>query len=421
MMRRLASPSLRRLQEGQTPHSMRKSAVADARKKIFGYACGMPGEEQWVRPLQGRQMMKWYWPSKYMLQDVQMAQYFQMQAMRFAPRPAHVSLTTLSATMEQCWKKRDAVRAFFQSIDEKVLRENPTLQDLYGLYRTLCPDDPLRTPVDPALWRNPGFTWQHTADQRIVSSSTNREQQGDPSEPEMATRRVAQEQATHKRHNSPANINDDVAALLFSRTEQSGAIRNVCAASPYLHGGKNNRSRDRFHNGAREADSSEEDSLEQPKSLILDTESRGTALSRSRTQECLLALSALAENGLGQSASELIQQPVVLRVDIGLGDREPVQDTTAFRKKQEQSRRTLQAALDHDERLARYHGAKHRFFDPLFRRRRLSFLDRFARERIKGEKARQLGAQLYVKHPDQKPVWPDNKGLLTRKWPSPFH
>nr|CAJ20513.1 hypothetical protein, conserved [Toxoplasma gondii RH] len=380
-MRRLASPSLRRLQEGQTPHSMRKSAVADARKKIFGYACGMPGEEQWVRPLQGRQMMKWYWPSKYMLQDVQMAQYFQMQAMRFAPRPAHVSLTTLSATMEQCWKKRDAVRAFFQSIDEKVLRENPTLQDLYGLYRTLCPDDPLRTPVDPALWRNPGFTWQHTADQRTI------------------LRRIS--------------TTTGIPSFPFLGSESRGDL--LCS------GGKNNRSRDRFHNGAREADSSEEDSLEQPKSLILDTESRGTALSRSRTQECLLALSALAENGLGQSASELIQQPVVLRVDIGLGDREPVQDTTAFRKKQEQSRRTLQAALDHDERLARYHGAKHRFFDPLFRRRRLSFLDRFARERIKGEKARQLGAQLYVKHPDQKPVWPDNKGLLTRKWPSPFH
>ncbi|CBZ49787.1 conserved hypothetical protein [Neospora caninum Liverpool] len=420
-MRQLAYPSLRNLKEGLSSHSVRKNAVADAKRKIFGYACGMPGEEQWVKPLQGRQMMKWYWPSKYMLQDVQMAQYFQMQAMRFAPRPAHVSLTKLSATMEECWQKRDAVRAFFRSVDEKVIRENPTLQDLYGLYRTLCIDDPLQSPIDPAMWRNPGFTWQHTsADNRNALSPTNKKDQSDLSDDTVAARR-SEEKATDMRQHPPANVNNDVADLLFSRTEQSHAMRNVCAASPQLHGGKSNRLRDRFHNGAREGETGEEGSLEEPKSLVLDTEARGKAVARRRTQECLLALSALAETGVGQSASEGMQQPAVLRINVGLGDRESVQDTAAFRRKQEQSRRTLEAALDRDEQLARYHSAKHRFFDPLFRRKRLSFLDRFARERIKGEKARQLGAQLYVKHPDQKPVWPDNKGLLTRKWPSPFH
>ncbi|PFH31758.1 hypothetical protein BESB_022500 [Besnoitia besnoiti] len=366
-------------------------------------------------------MMKWYWPSKYMFQDVQMAQYFQMQAMRFAQRPAHASMTKLSSAMEECWRKRDAVRSLFQSIDERVFRENPTLQDLYGLYRTLCAENPLRFPVDPAMWRNPEFTWRHPDVQTGIGLSLSgdvrvRHPHGDKSP-------VASDCAKHlsdARQMSPSSADNEVSRLLFSQTEQSHYIRSICAAAPAVHGRKGSWLRDRLHS-VSEGEADHEISGNERKSLRLDVPAAASGLPRDRMQQCLLALSSLPEAGLSSSDSERMQQPPVLRVDVGLGDPEPVQDAAAFKKKQERSLRALETALDHDDKLARYHGAHHRFFDPFFRRKRLSFLDRFARERIKGEKARQLGAKLYVKHPDQKSVWPDNKGLLTRKWPSPFH
>lgn len=147
---------------------------------------------------------------------------------------------------------------------------------------------------------------------------------------------------------------------------------------------------------------------------------------KTASQSCLLALAGT--DASETSSSSRTQTPPIVTVQVGLDCKAegiPANETGRRRRSPLEQKaaayQLLKSALEKDEKLAHYYNIRHRFFDPLFRRKRLSFLDRFTRERIKADKERQIGTRLYVKHPDQKPLWPDNKGLVTRTWPSPFH
>lgn len=78
-------------------------------------------------------------------------------------------------------------------------------------------------------------------------------------------------------------------------------------------------------------------------------------------------------------------------------------------------------ALTSDEALRTLYSTRIRFQDPLFRRKRLSFLDRLARSRVKSPTAREMGSKMYALHPDKQETFPVNKGLANREWPSPYH
>mmetsp|Transcript_5646 Transcript_5646/g.14108 ORF Transcript_5646/g.14108 Transcript_5646/m.14108 type:complete len:233 (+) Transcript_5646:320-1018(+) len=59
---------------------------------------------------------------------------------------------------------------------------------------------------------------------------------------------------------------------------------------------------------------------------------------------------------------------------------------------------------------------KFRFVDPMFRRRRVKWLERFSKG-VHRKKEKQYNAY-YLTHPDEKPVWPDNYGSVTVRWPN---
>lgn len=61
-------------------------------------------------------------------------------------------------------------------------------------------------------------------------------------------------------------------------------------------------------------------------------------------------------------------------------------------------------------------GRDYRFVCPLYRRRRLKWLQRKVCGRHKEKELKY--APYYVDHPDQKEVFPDNKGSVTIKWPN---
>eukprot|EP00921_Rhytidocystis_pertsovi_P011471 GHVQ01018530.1.p1 GENE.GHVQ01018530.1~~GHVQ01018530.1.p1 ORF type:complete len:110 (+),score=1.98 GHVQ01018530.1:44-373(+) len=79
----------------------------------------------------------------------------------------------------------------------------------------------------------------------------------------------------------------------------------------------------------------------------------------------------------------------------------------------------LKDLLTHDGSLAKHFKTRRRFFEPLFRRRRLAYLERLSSGRVKNAK-KLLYKQYFVDHPDQKELWPDNKGSCSIKWPSPY-
>ncbi|CDI79902.1 hypothetical protein, conserved [Eimeria acervulina] len=88
-------------------------------------------------------MLNYYWPSKYDIPSFHLDQYLQMQALRYAPKKTHPSLVSLSGLMRLLATKKNIICRLLQQLDAELLKENPTLQDLHALYRSLFPDDPL--------------------------------------------------------------------------------------------------------------------------------------------------------------------------------------------------------------------------------------------------------------------------------------
>lgn len=66
-----------------------------------------------------------------------------------------------------------------------------------------------------------------------------------------------------------------------------------------------------------------------------------------------------------------------------------------------------------------YLSRRHRFIDPMYRRRRLKWLERQMSD-LNREKDVKFSSY-YAPHPDDTPEWPTNKGSTTVVWPSPYH
>lgn len=57
--------------------------IESCKKKIFGYVENMPGEKNWLKPLVGKSMQNYYFPSKYLHLDFNLKEYLRMQTVRF--------------------------------------------------------------------------------------------------------------------------------------------------------------------------------------------------------------------------------------------------------------------------------------------------------------------------------------------------
>lgn len=72
-------PSLRNLTAQSQVYVHLEKRVEALKKQLFGYAKGLPGEHVWLKPLQGKDLMEYYWPSKYDLPSFHVDQYLKMQ------------------------------------------------------------------------------------------------------------------------------------------------------------------------------------------------------------------------------------------------------------------------------------------------------------------------------------------------------
>ena len=71
------------------------------------------------------------------------------------------------------------------------------------------------------------------------------------------------------------------------------------------------------------------------------------------------------------------------------------------------------------ENAGRWLRRRHRFVDPMYRRRRLKWLERLMRD-LNSEKEKKYSGY-YASHPDHMEHFPTNMGSVSVKWPSPFH
>ena len=147
-------PSLgRSFASGVDSRALKEEQIALGQERIFGPRGSMPGDRQLRKKLEGRKLMRWYFPSKYNLQDFRNEEYFEMQAERFAPRVKHKSMEHLAATLKKVLRHREELRKFFQKLDEATFMSNPTIQDLYGCFRLISEDRALSFEPDEKVFK----------------------------------------------------------------------------------------------------------------------------------------------------------------------------------------------------------------------------------------------------------------------------
>mmetsp|Transcript_92202 Transcript_92202/g.144736 ORF Transcript_92202/g.144736 Transcript_92202/m.144736 type:complete len:376 (+) Transcript_92202:110-1237(+) len=356
--RQRAPPDLRRL---------RDEHVASAREKVFGIQGNMPGDRNFRKKLEGRELMRWYFPSKFSFQDFRVDEYYEMQAERFAPRTPHKCISELNSTAQKVAEKREELRTFFRGLDEETFLNNPTLQDLYGVFRMVDPDPVLSFPVPETIFAEHSPLWgasppfQYPKQEEALESDHG-DDSGVPPQGQDATsedllalwalvsEKIRKTAGSDKANALDAQLNvlrsePEVRAFLLDEAKKLGIVAPFEDSSVVLEDGR-------------------------LVAYLTKAESGGSAKERADAQ-------AKAEEELEQMRKK---------------GAKPVRD---------------------------YLARRHRFVDPMFRRRRLKWLERQMAGK-NGERETKFNTY-YATHPDNHKEWPTNKGSVTVKWPSPHH
>jgi hypothetical protein len=98
-----------RFVSGRDSRLVAQVRVKEARKILFGHEQGLPGERWLARPLASRDMLQWYFPSKYGLQEFRLSEYYEMQAERFRKRPVMPWVNQFRETVKRIEDSREDV------------------------------------------------------------------------------------------------------------------------------------------------------------------------------------------------------------------------------------------------------------------------------------------------------------------------
>mmetsp|Transcript_42375 Transcript_42375/g.76929 ORF Transcript_42375/g.76929 Transcript_42375/m.76929 type:complete len:354 (+) Transcript_42375:40-1101(+) len=328
---------------------VREERINAARERIFGTRGTLPGDRFFKMPLQGNDFMTWYFPSKYQFPDFRVEEYFEMQAERLAPKEKHESMHDIGQVFQAAMDHKESLQRFFQNLSEEDFNNNPTLQDLYGIYRQVDAERGLSFAPHPSLFREhqPMFAVQPATEEGVESS------QGD-SQLDAAT-----------------VIRMGVTQLYNMYCSILRSLKKTAKSNVAFHSEK-------FRLDARLIRKS---SAKEVHSLLLSfAQEHGIAVPFDVT-------TLMPENGS------------LLPYSLPARPKEEADDLGGF---------------------APYLKRRHRFVDPLFRRRRLKWLERLAAN-AHGEKTLKYHSSIYVLHPDELEEFPTNKGSVTVTWPSPYH
>ncbi|CAE8638559.1 unnamed protein product, partial [Polarella glacialis] len=387
--------------------ALKEEHVAIARERVFGPQGNMPGDRQFRKKLEGRQLMRWYFPSKYNLQDFGTEDYFEMQAERFAPREVHRSIPQLTQTLEKVSRRREELRAFFSGMDEATFLDSPTLQDLYGLFRLIDGDRALSfDPPEQVFLEHSPFCGPSPLLRVSSRAAPSSPSSGAPG----AERDPAEE---HQLQAEP-----ELGALL-------SALKNKL--------GKEGAS-------ALEARITRQRSLEDVRNLLLEEANKHNVLvpldvctvvfETIRTAKAGADARPTEDLSNSETTSGAAEQQPKAQPDVLPGERLRLARYAAKQElggSKEDRAKQMAKAESELERLKTkgplpirtYLARRHRFVDPMFRRRRLKWLERQMAGLNKDKEVKYN--QYYATHPDKTPEWPTNKGSVTIKWPSPHH
>ncbi|GAB69243.1 hypothetical protein PCYB_146710 [Plasmodium cynomolgi strain B] len=353
--------------------------IESCKKKIFGYAENMPGEKNWIKPLIGKSMQNYYFPSKYLHLDFNLKEYMRMQTVRFKKKEIDDSLINLQKCINLIIENKDKVENFLASIPKELYLENQSLKDFYSLYLTVFPDQ-LNLHEHKFSWFSPrGDNSRETqADKSNFEHSPFCTQNGSESENylnksgKMEEKKVTSEEK--EKSEMCQKVCEEVTTqkssydkIIFSRTKGRLSFKRIILGenSP----GDGDKSLTRLNCG-------KEVNTTGPKLHYVDCD-----------------------------------------VNIGLEERR--EKTKAEMEEHERSKNHFLNLLSQNEHLQNTFSIRNRFIDPLYLRRRYSFIDKLTKKKIKKEKYKTYRKH-FIQHADEKEVWPDNKGLLNKVYPNPY-
>lgn len=358
---------------------IRDAKVAAARERVFGPQGNMPGDRHFRKRLEGDDLMRWYFPSKYAMPDFRVDDYFEMQAERLAPRPTHPCAEALSDCLRKVSLHRKDLKQFFAKLDQATFLASPTLQDLYGLFRLVDADKALDFDIPERVFRHhsPLFGGKEAPIQ--VEPFTS-----------QADLHLQIQRQLRKQHDSTTVANvlrtelirqqsvENVKQLLLEAKDKHNVVPDfthvVVAPEPTVRAVYAHADHASDHEQAKASSASD--------SQFVD--SFGTEVRSLRAYG-------------------------VRRLQPNVAERKKVQKEAEI-----ELEKLRKAGHTH-----KYLKLRHRFVDPMFRRRRLKWMERQVAGRNKPAEVK--FNSYYAPHPDDHVEFPTNKGSVTVVWPSPYH
>ncbi|CXJ27361.1 conserved Plasmodium protein, unknown function [Plasmodium berghei] len=359
--------------------------IESCKKKIFGYAQGLPGEKNWIKPLVGKSMQNYYFPSKYLHMDFNMKEYLRLQTVRFQKKEIDDSLINLQKCINLIIENKDKIDNFLSNISKEMLIENQSLKDFYFLYSTIFPSNKFkhtltRDDINDLKLENENFSWFDNIDYYNDSIKIQLE-----------------------------NINNLDNNANFCSVEDI----NISNESKDKDNKKTDLSN---HENKNEINIDVNKEMWMNKRIyknIIFTKTKGNLKFKK------IILRDQHEKKKTDNENECEEKIYYLDYDVNIGLENKKEKSKKEIEEQEQSKNHLHNLLNENESLRKTFSIRNRFIDPLYLRRRYSFIDKLTKKKIKKEKYKTYRKH-FIQHADEKKIWPDNKGLLNKVYPNPF-
>ncbi|CAD2105705.1 conserved Plasmodium protein, unknown function [Plasmodium vinckei lentum] len=359
--------------------------IESCKKKIFGYVQGLPGEKNWVKPLVGKSMQNYYFPSKYLHMDFNMKEYLRLQTVRFQKKEIDDSLINLQKCINLIIENKDKIDNFLSNISKEMLIENQSLKDFYFLYSSIFPSNKFkhtltREDINDLKLENENFSWFDNINYYNDSIKTQLE-----------------------------NINN-----LDNNANLSGTDDIYISNETKDEGNKNTDLSSRENKNEINIDVNKEMWVNKRiyKNIIF-TKTQGNLKFKK------IILRDQHEKKKADNENECEEKVYYLDCDVNIGLENKKEKSKKEIEEQEQSTKHLHNLLNENESLRKTFSIRNRFIDPLYLRRRYSFIDKLTKKKIKKEKYKTYRKH-FIQHADEKKIWPDNKGLLNKIYPNPF-
>ncbi|KEG03868.1 hypothetical protein YYE_00770 [Plasmodium vinckei vinckei] len=359
--------------------------IESCKKKIFGYVQGLPGEKNWVKPLVGKSMQNYYFPSKYLHMDFNMKEYLRLQTVRFQKKEIDDSLINLQKCINLIIENKDKIDNFLSNISKEMLIENQSLKDFYFLYSSIFPSNKFkhtltREDINDLKLENENFSWFDNINYYNDSIKTQLEN------------------INNLDNNTNLSGTDDINILEETKDEDN---KNTDLSS---------------HENKNEINIDVNKEMWVNKRIyknIIFTKTHGNLKFKK------IILRDQHEKKKTDNENECEEKVYYLDCDVNIGLENKKEKSQKEIEEQEQSTKYLHNLLNENESLRKTFAIRNRFIDPLYLRRRYSFIDKLTKKKIKKEKYKTYRKH-FIQHADEKKIWPDNKGLLNKIYPNPF-